>query len=319
MTEVVLGLGFSHSPMVSMGAAYWPIHANLDVSLVSNFAQLPHRRELEEQMHEQVFARKYDAIQQAIATLERRLDEAAPDTIIVVGDDQRELFLEDNTPTIAIYIGDELWDYPVDITKWPPSIQQAAWAIHAKEPEQYAVDPAMARALAESLVSRDFDLAVLREQSQQRPIGHAYTFLKRRLGAQARRAAMVPILLNTYYPPNQPSASRCVDLGRAIGLFLRNYSGSSRVAIVASGGLSHFVIDEALDTAVLSAMRRNDIEELRSIPRDSLQSGSSEIMNWIVCAAACAEVGLKMDYEMYLPAYRTTAGTGTGVAFCAWA
>jgi 3-O-methylgallate 3,4-dioxygenase len=318
MTEVVLGLGFSHSPMVSMGSAYWRVHAKLDVDLAPGFAQLPRRADLEEQMQEQVFARKYDAIQEAIATLERRLDAAAPDTIIVVGDDQRELFLEDNTPTIAVYTGNELWDYPVDITKWPPSIQQAAWAIHAKEPDQYAVNPELAGALAESLANRDFDLSVVREQTQRRPIGHAYTFVKRRLGAQARKAAMVPILLNTYYPPNQPSASRCVDLGRAIGQFLKEHPGNSRVAIAASGGLSHFIIDEALDSAVLSAMRHNDIDELRKIPSHSLQSGSSEIKNWIVCAAACAEIGLKMDYEMYLPAYRTTAGTGTGVAFCAW-
>lgn len=318
MTEVVLGLGFSHSPMLSMGASYWHVHAKLDPHLAPDFDKLPRREELEAQMDEQVFAQKYDAIQGGIATLACRLDAAAPDVIIVVGDDQRELFLEDNTPTIAIYTGRELWDYPVDVTKWPPSIQQAAWAIHAKEPDQYKVNPEFAGALAESLAEREFDISVVREQTERRPIGHAYTFVNRRLGAQARNAAMVPILLNTYYPPNQPSASRCVDLGRAVAQFLKAHPGNSRVAIVASGGLSHFIIDEVLDAAVLTAMRRGEIDELRKIPSHSLQSGSSEIKNWIVCAAACAELGLKMDFEMYLPAYRTTAGTGTGVAFCAW-
>lgn len=318
MTEVVLGLGFSHSPMVSMGADFWPIHAKLDSGLADNFSQLKEKAELDAEIRPDVFERKYAIIQEAIKILELRLDAAKPDTIIVIGDDQRELFLEDNTPTLALYTGAELWDYPVDISKWPPSIQKAAWAIHAEQPDQYAVNPQLAEALAKWLAHSDFDLAIVREQVQRRPIGHAYTFVKRRLGAQAAKAAMVPVLLNTYYPPNQPSASRCVDLGRAIGRFLKQHDSPGRVAIVASGGLSHFVVDEELDRRVLAAMKGEDIEVLRGIPRDSLQSGSSEIMNWIVCAAACAEVGLKMDFDSYLPAYRTTLGTGVGMAFCAW-
>jgi 3-O-methylgallate 3,4-dioxygenase len=319
MTDLVLGLGFSHSPMLSMGEKYWPVHAKLDSGLVPNFAELKYCPELEEHVNDHTFARKNESIQESIEVLQRRLDEAAPDTIIVIGDDQRELFLEDNTPTFAVYTGAELWDYPVDTGKWPPSLQKAAWAIHADQAEKYATNPDMAASLAESLAHSDFDVAVIREQTQKRPIGHAYTFVNRRLGAQAKKAAMLPILLNTYYPPNQPSASRCVQLGRAIGRFVKDYPGNSRVAVVASGGLSHFIVEEDLDARVLSAIRRNAIDELKSIPRESLQAGSSEILNWIVCAAACEEFGLAMDFESYLPVYRTTVGTGIGVAFCAWA
>ena len=44
--------------------------------------------------------------------------------------------------------------------------------------------------------------------------GHAFGFVHRRLMKQA--IPVVPIVLNTYYPPNQPSPRRCYRLGQAI-------------------------------------------------------------------------------------------------------
>jgi hypothetical protein len=55
---------------------------------------------------------------------------------------------------------------------------------------------------------------------------------------------------------------------------------------------------------------------LASIPRAKLNSGNSEIRNWIVVAGAAA--GLRADWQEYVPLYRTPAGTGCGMAFAAW-
>jgi hypothetical protein len=49
---------------------------------------------------------------------------------------------------------------------------------------------------------------------------------------------------------------------------------------------------------------------------DKLNSGSSEIRNWIVAAGAAAE--LRMKWREYVPLYRTPAGTGCGMAFAEW-
>ena len=65
---------------------------------------------------------------------------------------------------------------------------------------------------------------------------------------------MVPLLLNTYYPPNVPTAARCHDIGRALRRVLDADTSDLRVAIVASGGLSHFVVDEELDRRVMRAL-----------------------------------------------------------------
>ena len=54
-------------------------------------------------------------------------------------------------------------------------------------------------------------------------------------------------MMNTYYPPNQPNPKRCYDFGRTLRSAIEAWPTKARVAILASGGLSHFVVDEDLD------------------------------------------------------------------------
>jgi hypothetical protein len=92
--------------------------------------------------------------------------------------------------------------------------------------------------------------------------------------------------------------------------------GNARVGILGSGGLSHFMVDEDLDRLVLDACRRNDGEALSSIPMKKLNSGTSEIRNWIAVAGASKH--LKTDWQEYIPCYRSAAGTGCGMGFAVW-
>jgi hypothetical protein len=127
---------------------------------------------------------------------------------------------------------------------------------------------------------------------------------------------IVPVLLNTYYPPNQPTAARCYAFGRALRQAIESWHGAKKVAVVASGGLSHFVVDENLDRTVLEAMGQRDEQTLGRLGQELLQSGSSEIKNWIVAAGALET--LNMNLIGYFPAYRSEAGTGCGLAFAEW-
>jgi hypothetical protein len=126
----------------------------------------------------------------------------------------------------------------------------------------------------------------------------------------------VPVLLNTYFPPNVPTASRCYDIGVKLREVIESSKGNQRVAVVASGGLSHFIVDEELDRSVLQAFQENDAQALRSIPRNALKSGSSETLNWILTAGAVSPMPLA--WSEYQALYRTPAGTGVGAAFCVW-
>jgi 3-O-methylgallate 3,4-dioxygenase len=80
--------------------------------------------------------------------------------------------------------------------------------------------------------------------------------------------------------------------------------------------LSHFVVDEKLDRGFLDMLRRKDTAGIHAIPREKLNSGSSEIRNWIAIAGAVEH--LSLEWSLYEPGYRTPAGTGTGLGFAFW-
>jgi 3-O-methylgallate 3,4-dioxygenase len=128
---------------------------------------------------------------------------------------------------------------------------------------------------------------------------------------------VVPLVVNTYYPPNQPRPARCFALGRAVRRAIEDFPEERRIGILASGGLSHFTVDEPLDRCLLDAIRAGDEGRLKNVPLAKLNAGSSEIRNWIVVAGAAA--GLRTLWQEYVPLYRTPAGTGCGMAFMAMA
>jgi 3-O-methylgallate 3,4-dioxygenase len=148
--------------------------------------------------------------------------------------------------------------------------------------------------------------------------GHAYSFVHRWYlkGNGAPMLPVVPIFLNTYNPPNQPVPKRCVRLGAALRELIALYPEDIRVGLLASGGLSHFTVEEDLDRAVVNALRGKDVDFLARLDPRRLKSGSSEIRNWIVLAAAATDLDVR--WLSYVPAYRTPALTGIGLCFAAW-
>ena len=128
---------------------------------------------------------------------------------------------------------------------------------------------------------------------------------------------IVPVALNTYFPPNQPHPRRCYELGKAIRDAVSSAKDSGRIGILASGGLSHFTVDEELDRA--RARRLSDATTATRCPRSQwqkLNSGCSEIRNWITVAGASSH--LKNGWQEYIPCYRSAAGTGCGMGFAVW-
>ncbi len=169
--------------------------------------------------------------------------------------------------------------------------------------------------MIEYLVDQQFDVAHSRRLPTGQGMGHAFGYLYQRILHQKPIPAL-PIMVNTYYPPNQVTPQRCYELGRAIRSAVQEWKGDARVAVVASGGLSHFVIDEDLDNLVLNAMRDRDADTLTSIPRAKLNSGNSEIRNWIAVAGAVEHLDMKV--VDYVPCYRSPAGTGCAMGFATW-
>ena len=124
---------------------------------------------------------------EAMAAMARLRDDVAAarlDALIVVGDDQEELFQHDNMPAIGIYYGETIrgrLPYQKEIVE-----------------SDYPCDAALARHLIASLQQDGFDLSVMRSLAEGQREGHAYLVRASLLsaGRRADRAGVPQCLLS---------------------------------------------------------------------------------------------------------------------------
>ena len=328
MAKIVLGIGTSHTPMLNLTAEQWSHRANIDFNntklAMPDGRKLTYPQLLEERgprfaddiaMPE--LQRKERACQQALDRLGDAIAQAQPDVVVVIGDDQLELFDANNQPAFAIFHGEEIVTTQGRYTEGAPDwMLQVGRGYLMENVHRLPAHPALALQMIEGLMDRDVDVSAVGgvKDPSQAGFGHAYGFIAKRL--LRRPIPIVPVLLNTYFPPNVVSSARAYDIGRKLREVIEAAPQDLRVAVVASGGLSHFVIDAEFDRSVIDALRTKDVSALRAIPRNRLKSGTSETLNWIMTAGAVDHMDFQWaDYE---PLYRTAAGTGTGAAFCVW-
>ena len=326
MAQLVLGIGTSHTPMLNAPPEDWPRFYERDSKrtnlldtegrLTSYAEQLKHAPPgIMQEISPERMQTRHQAVQGAIARLGDFLREAKLDALIVVGDDQDELYHHDNMPGMLVYYGDTIPNVPLKPVANPDwGWRAAARWYEEKEPRDYPVDAPLARHLIDQLIDGEFDIATSDATPDGEGEGHAIGFVHKRIMHEA--VPIVPICINIYYPPNQPTPRRCYKLGQAIRAAVERYPSDQRVGIVGSGGLSHFVVDEALDRDFIDMLRNKDAAGIQAFPREKLNSGSSEIRNWIAVAGAVEH--LSLEWSLYEPGYRTPAGTGTGLGFAFW-
>ena len=264
-------------------------------------------------------------IRAAFATLRDKLAAAAPDAIVIFGDDQLECFDFRNYPSFAVYVGERF-----------------SGALAAGGSAEVAGHPGLAVALLTGLMKRGFDPAFCQDLPKpDRGIGHA--FLRPAESLTDFKTPIVPVFLNCYYAP-QPTAMRCYELGVAVREAIAEHPGDLRVAVVGSGGLWHTprapdaYLDEQFDRALLDHMTAGDArgmarhfdayqvpagdrsqamgERSKSVTgmpgASGPQGGTRESCNWIA-AAAVAE-SQRATVVDYVPVYASPLGA----AFTYW-
>ncbi|HEY8579934.1 MAG TPA: extradiol ring-cleavage dioxygenase [Beijerinckiaceae bacterium] len=269
-----------------------------------------------ELVSDEAIARRFEEVQSAMARMREAVQAAKLDALIICGDDQNELFSSLVQPAIGVYHGATIRNakrQEVAPDAWYKRAQMKRLEEHGDV--HYPVDAPLALHIIHDLVEEGFDVASLAGMREDQHEGHAFSFMHR-FYLDGAMVPIVPIFLNTYFPPNQPTPRRCVDLGAAIARAVARFPGAARIGFMASGGLSHFQAEEDLDHAVIDALRRKDLAYLASLDVKRLQAGSSEIRNWLVLAGACPH--LDLDWVSYTPGYRTEALTGTGLGFAVW-
>ena len=335
MAEIVFGLGTSHSPMLSLEPEHWDIRTAADkaepahphhgntysydellefrpTETYSKLNELPVRKE------------HYARCQAGLDGLADRINEADPDVLVIFGDDQKEWFQEDVQPAFSVYFGETVFGRGFDPNgsyDMPEPMIPVRSNYRPITDTDYPVEAELVSRIIAQAMDDEIDVSTSetppRDGDGPISLGHAYAFVYRRI-LRDRMIPFVPVLINTYYPPNQPTAKRCFDLGRSVARAITAWEHDCRVGVVASGGLTHFVIDEELDRRLLDAMQKGDAEALFAEPAHTYLSGTSEIKNWIAAAGALSETGLSMELLDYVPCYRSEAGTGTAMAFATW-
>ncbi|MSO57081.1 MAG: hypothetical protein EXQ55_09225 [Acidobacteria bacterium] len=203
-----------------------------------------------------------DAAGAAMIELGRMLDETKPDVIIFLGSDHLETFSATCVPTFAIIAG---------------SYANAEFAGRRFAPP---VHREMAEDLLAKLIARDFDIAY----SEDAELGHAFAVpFEYILGG--RQIPVIPFFTNVYIPPLQ-TAKRCAALGRAIADIIT--SRKERVAIVASGGMSHFPGTSKylhpefdFDRWLIAQFEAGNTDALLNMTNEQLDEvGNTELLTW---------------------------------------
>ncbi|WP_345353062.1 hypothetical protein [Rhodococcus olei] len=242
---------------------------------------------------------------------------AEPDVLLIVGSDQGENFGPRSAPVFEMFLGER--------------VDASAANRRDEGPDLFRISVPVARELGlevlRYLCDNGFDVGHTSEPSDEYGIGHAVTWPMRFLDLADSGLELLPVVTNVWNPPNIPSVPRCVAFGQALRSAIDTAPSSSRVAVLASGGLSHLVLDEELDSRVVAALRSDDLATWGAIADDELRlahekydlplrlNGTAEITDWII-ADACAQA--PADIVDYVPAYRTQSGYGVGMCFAQW-
>ena len=335
MAKIVLGMGSSHGPMLSTPPEEWGQRVEADKYRLELFYQgkkwafddLAQERageHLENEVQLEKMRERHAACQRAIDRLADVFAEVHPDVAVIFGDDQEEVFLDDNMPAFLVFWGDTFDNVPLseeEAGRRGPGLAVAAWGHSPPERQVIQGVPDLATLMIDRLMTADFDISHSRDLPPglygNHSIPHAYGFFYRRI-MHDQIIPNVPVFLNTFYPPNQPSMRRSYDFGKVIGQAIRDWDSDKTVAVLASGGLTHFVIEEDIDQDFLTALRNRDEAHLRGLQSKYFNAGSSEIRNWLAMAGALAHTDLKMDLIDYVPCYRSHAGTGNAMGFATW-
>ena len=324
MARLVATFGSSHSIMLVAQLQEWIHNFRLSDPTMPffgregeklTFAQVLEAapKDVRELITEEAITRRFNETQAAMDRMRQEITAAKLDVLVVVGDDQRELFHDWHMPAMGIYYGDTIRNAAKPVPLPDDWYKRAATQrLEDGAPVDYPCDRAFALHLIEGLIDNEFDVSAVSNLREGEFEGHAFSFIHRRY-LPGNPVRMIPVFLNTYNAPNPPPPRRCVKLGQALAKLIEAYPVDCRVGLLASGGLSHFAVDEPLDRAVMQAVRDKDLDYLAALEPKRLKAGSSEIRCWAVMAGAAGQMDVQWD--AYVPAYRTEALTGTGLGF----
>ncbi len=230
---------------------------------------------------------KLDRVYAGWERLRASLADAKPDALVVVGNDHMLTFSEDLMPTFTIGRGEafETWGELGNTIRPLPGAAALADELHG------------------ALVGAGFDVSGMAGMR----LDHSYACPLHFLDPEDA-IPLVPLSVNTFVRP-LPSFARCRQLGIALADAIAAQSAAARVAVVATGGISHWIgvpetgrINPEWDEWFLDLFEGPDLVALDGMSEAQFTAGggpgAGELLCWMVAlGAAGSRGGRRLLYE----------------------
>ena len=244
-----------------------------------------------------------DRLYAGFRELRRRLADARPELFVMFVNDHLQNFPYSNMPAFCVGLADG-YDAPAP----------GAAAFMKIPARKLAGAPARGLALVEAGLEGGIDFAYSYEIESWDEISVPLHFL-----SPEGDVPVLPVYTNCAAPP-LPAMRRCHAMGAFVGDFLRARPERERVALIATGGISHWVgtpqtgrINPDWDRFVLDHIARADLEPLLRLTHAEIErdggNGGQEIRNWMALLGAVP--GWKGDAVAYEPVAEWITGCAT--------
>jgi hypothetical protein len=216
----------------------------------------------------------------SLELLRSRLEAARPDLLVIFANDHLQNFFLNNVPAFCIGVAER---YPA------PSKDGA---VFLKIPPRHIPGlGAWAKSLLAAGLGAGFDFAYSCELEFWDEVSVPLHFLTPR-----GTVPIVPILINCVAPP-LPTLHRCRQVGAFVREFIAKRPEGERVALLGSGGLSHWVgtpetgrINPDFDRRILSLVAQGAGEAIAELSEVEIEkeagNGAQELRNWIALLGA---------------------------------
>lgn len=227
--------------------------------------------------------------------------EKQPDVLFLIYNDHITSFFFDHYSAFVLGVDDryEVADEGGGVRRVPPVRGNAALARH----------------VVQSLVTDEFDMSVFRGK----PLDHGcFSPLSVLLEPEGGEwpVEIVPLQVGVLQFPI-PTAKRCFNLGQALRTAIESYPEDLKVALVATGGLSHQVHGERCgfnntewDERFLHLLEKDPIALTRLTHADYARLGGmegAEVIMWLIMRGALSASVRRVHDSYYLPSMTAIA------------
>jgi hypothetical protein len=236
--------------------------------------------------------------------LKRRLHAAKPDVIIGIANDHMLTSPPYNMPDFAIGVAEQHSGPAPGVDDW---LRLRPFTVPGSRP--------LARFLINEAMPLGVNFVCHEKVDFDDNFSVPLTYLTPEMNVP-----FIPVLVNCFVPP-QPTPERCYEAGRVLKAIVEEkWPGSERVAVVATGGLSHepggprnFDVDEKFDRWFLGMLGSSTPHEtiLRECTIDRMDEagicGTSELLAWLTAMAFSRGPADVLAYE---PTHVWRCGSG---------